>query len=169
VVKGELVPLPPALLGLAATALLAWMGMRNLIGLLLLTPLIVMLLAGFGSAHPHNRGLDWLTPAVLTLGQLVYAAAIGFAFAVPSSLTFLICGLIVMRHVSLARGSRRSPPRRVGARMGWEGRMLVLGLGAILGLATFAYLVLAVQLTVLIANGVLRRYTAFPAYDARVR
>ena len=64
-VRGEFVPLPPAVAGLAATCALAWLGMRNLPGILLLTPLVVMLLAGFGATHPHDGRLDWLTPAVL--------------------------------------------------------------------------------------------------------
>src|SRR6202042_1334343 len=72
VVRGEFVPLPPAVAGLAATSLLAWLGMRELPGILLFTPLVVMLLAAFGSRHPHDGRLDWLTPAVLLAGQLLY-------------------------------------------------------------------------------------------------
>jgi hypothetical protein len=169
VVRGQFVPLPPALAGLAATSLLAWLGMRNLPGLLLLTPLVVTLLAGFGSAHPHDRGLDWLTPAVLMAVQLEYAAAIGFSFRVPPPLTFTLCALIALRHVSLARGDQLNPARALGARFGWEGRMLVVGVGAMLGVATVAYVALAAQVAWLVADSLLPRYAGFPTRHADLR
>jgi hypothetical protein len=40
-------------------------------------------------------------------------------------------------------------------RMGWEGRMLAAGFGAILGIAAFAYLALAAYLGALICRRVL--------------
>lgn len=161
-VRGQFVPLPPALAGLAATSLLAWLGMRNLPGLLLLTPLVVTLLAGFGSAHPHDRALDWLTPGVLLAVQLEYAAAVGFAFRVPPPLTFTLCALIGLRHVSIARGDLLNAARAPGARFGWEGRMLVIGAGAMLGIATVAYAALALQVAWILADTVLPRYARLP-------
>lgn len=168
-VRGQFVPLPPALAGLAATSLLAWLGMRNLPGLLLLTPLVVMLLAGFGSTHPHDRELDWLTPAVLLAAQLEYAAAVGFSFRVPPPLTFTLCALIALRHVSLARGDQLNTARVPGARFGWEGRMLVVGAGAMLGIATIAYAALAVQVAWLVADTQLPHYAGFPTRQAHLR
>ena len=168
-VKGQFVPLPPALLGLAATSLLAWLGMRNLLGLLLLTPLVVMLLAGFGSTHPHDRALAWLTPAVLLAGQLEYAAAVGFSFRVPPPITFTLCALIALRHVSLARGDQLNTPQGPGARLGWEGRMLIIGIGAMLGIATVAFAALAVQVAVLVGTSVLPRYIGYPGHQAHLR
>jgi hypothetical protein len=162
-VRGQFVPLPPALAGLAATSLLAWLGMRNLPGLLLLTPLVVMLLAAFGSANPHDRGLDWLTPAVLLAGQLEYTAALGFSFRVPALLTFTLCALITLRHVSLAPLDQRSAAWGPGAWLGWEGRMFVVGAGAMLGIATVAFAALAVQLTVLICGSLLSGYAKYSA------
>jgi hypothetical protein len=150
VVRGQFVPLPPAVAGLVATALLAWLGMRNLPGLLLLTPLVVLLLAGFGSAHPHAGRLDWLTPAVLLAGQLVYVAAVGFAFGVPAPLTFTLCALISLRYVELAARGRRLRWRAPDSRLGWEGRMLIVGFGAMVGVPLIAYAALSVYLAVLI-------------------
>ena len=77
-VRGQLVPLPPAVAGLTATVLLATLGLRDLAGLVLLTPVAAMLLAAPGSAHPHDGPLDWLTPLVIQAGQYVYLAALGF-------------------------------------------------------------------------------------------
>jgi hypothetical protein len=158
-VRGQLVPLAPAFAGLAATALLAWLGMRNLFGLLLLTPLIVMLLAAFGSAHPHNRGLDWLTPSVLLGGQLLYIAGIGFSFRILAPLTFALCVLTAVHCVSLASEAR---PDSQKAALGWEGRMFVVGFGAILGAPELVFAGLAAYLAVSTGARILPRYVALP-------
>jgi hypothetical protein len=158
-VRGQLVPLAPAFAGLAATALLAWLGMRNLFGLLLLTPLIVMLLAAFGSAHPHDRGLDWLTPSVLLGGQLLYVAGIGFSFRIMAPLTFTLCVLIAVHCASLA--SEAKPDSRTAA-LGWEGRMFLVGFGAILGAPTIVFAGLAAYLAVTTGARILPRYVMLP-------
>jgi hypothetical protein len=150
VVRGELVPLPPAVAGLAATSLLAWLGMRNLPGPLLLTPVVVMLLAAFGSGHPHDGRLDWLTPAVLLAGQLVYFAAVGFSFRVPPPVTFTLCGLVALHYVELAGRGGPDALQASDTRLGWEGRMFIAGLGAMIGIVMVAYLALSAYLVVLV-------------------
>jgi hypothetical protein len=154
VVRGQFVPLPPAVAGLAATSFLAWLGMRNLPGLLLLTPLVVMLLAAFGASHPHDGRLDWLVPAVLVGSQLVYITAIGFSFGVPGPVTFTLCALVALRYVDLARRDRQNPGQAADTRPGWEGRMLAVGIGAMLGITTIAYVVVAVYVGALVCGRV---------------
>jgi hypothetical protein len=133
--------------------------MRNLFGLLLLTPLIVMLLAAFGSAHPHDRGLDWLTPSVLLGGQLLYVAGIGFSFRIMAPLTFTLCFLIAVHCASLASDAKRdSQP----AALGWEGRMFLVGFGAILGAPTIVFAGLAAYLAVSTGARILPRYVMLP-------
>src|SRR5260370_13197270 len=56
-IRGQLVPLPPALTGVAAVAVLAVLGLRNLPGPLLLAPVVAMLLAAVGSSHPPDGRL----------------------------------------------------------------------------------------------------------------
>jgi hypothetical protein len=155
VARGELVPLPPAVAGLAATSLLAWLGMRNLPGLLLLTPIVVMLLAAFGSRHPHDGRLDWLTPAVLLASQLVYFAAVGFSFRVPPPVTFTLCGLVALHYVELAGRGWPDAGQASDTRLGWEGRMFIVGLGAMIGIAMIAYLALSAYLVVLVGAKIL--------------
>jgi hypothetical protein len=170
VVRGQFVPLPPAVAGLAATSFLAWLGMRNLPGVLLLTPLVVMLLAAFGSGHPHNGRLDWLVPAVLMAGQLVYVAAIGFSFGVWAPLTFTLCALIAMRYIDLTARDRRGPGRLgrpAETRLGWEGRMLVVGVGAMLGVPVVAYVALSAYVAVLVCGRVRTSVLAVRAAERR--
>lgn len=148
-VRGHLVPLPPAIAGLAATGVLAVLGLHNLSGILVLTPAVVMLLSAPGSSHPHDGRLDWLVPALLQAGELVYIAALGFAFGAPGPLTFALCALIALRHVARVSPGGRPPGNPRGA-LGWEGRMLVAGLGGVFGIVTVAYLALTAYLGVLV-------------------
>ena len=159
-VRGDFVPLPPAVAGLGATCALAWLGMRNLPGVLLLTPLVVMLLAAFGATHPHDGRLDWLTPGVLLAGQLVYLATVGFSFRIPAPVTFGVCALTALRYVELA--ARATPPtwHPPDTRLGWEGRMLIAGVAATLGIGTVGYLALTTYLAILVCGGAAASYAA---------
>jgi hypothetical protein len=159
-VRGQFVPLPPAVAGLAATCFLAWLGMRNLPGFLLLTPLVVLLLAAFGSTHLHDGRLDWLTPAVLLAGQLVYLATVGFSFRIPAPVTFGVCALTALRYVELATRPPRPGWHPPDTRLGWEGRMLVAGLGPMFGIAIVGYLVLAAYLVALVCREAAASYLA---------
>ena len=146
-VRGQLAPLPPAVAGLLATVLLAVLGLHGLAGPVLLTPVAAMLLAAPGSAHPHNGAADWLAPAVVQAGQYVYLIALGFAKGVPGPLTWALIALVALRQLDVAQaaGLPGSSPRRYGG-IGWEGRMLAAGAGAMIGLAGFSYLALAAYL-----------------------
>src|SRR5450631_2736681 len=170
VVRGQLVPLPPAVAGLTATVLLATLGLRDLAGLVLLTPVAAMLLAAPGSAHPHDGPLDWLTPLVIQAGQYVYLAALGFAKGVPAPLVFALTGLVALRQLDTAYRARHLLPAgdpRGG--IGWEGRMLVAGVGAMLGVATLSYLALTVYLLWLLCSGSLASWLAARAHPRGVR
>lgn len=152
-VRGQFVPLPPAIAGLAATCLLAVLGLRNLPGILLLTPLVVMLLAAPGNSHPHDGRLDWMVPAVLLAGQLVYVAALGFSFRIPAAVTYTLCAAVALRYLDL---TTRDPNEGQipDTRLGWEGRMLAVGLGAMFGIGMIAFLAMTAYLGVLICGNV---------------
>jgi len=160
-VRGQLVPLPPAVAGLTATILLATLGLHDLAGPVLLTPVAAMLLAAPGSAHPHHGPLDWLTPLVIQAGQYVYLAALGFAKGVPGPLVLALIGLVAVRQLDAAYRARHPMPAgdpRGG--IGWEGRMLAAGLGAMLGVGTLTYLALTVYLLWLVSSGSLASWLA---------
>ena len=170
VVRGQLVPLPPAVAGLTATVLLAALGLHGLAGLVLLTPVAAMLLAAPGSAHPHDGPLDWLTPLVIQAGQYAYLAALGFAKGVPGPLIFALIGLVAVRQLDAAYRARyRMPAGEPRGGIGWEGRMLAAGLGAMLGVGPLTYLALTVYLLWLVSSGSLASWLAIRARSRGVR
>jgi hypothetical protein len=244
-VRGQLMPLPPALLALAAVAMLAHLGLRDLPGLLIIAPALVMLVAAPGASHRHDGRFDWLAPAVLQGAQYVYIAALGFAAGVPTVITFVLCATVALHYADLGsagspillavrragspqsarrprpeaggrsgragrpgRPGRPGPPRRsfqerlgqgrpghqpasagagqqsrerpgrrpgterppateLGTWMGWEGRMIAVGLGAAMGVAMFAYLALAGYLGWLICCKVRASYLGLREGDVR--
>jgi hypothetical protein len=161
-VHGQLVPLPPAVAGLIATVLLAGLGLGSLAGLVLLTPVAAMLLAAPGSAHPHDGPVDWLAPVIIQAGQYIYLAALGFAIGVPGPVTFALLGLTGLRQLDVAyQAWHPVTPRGARGSLGWEGRMLVAGFSAMVGLGTVGYLVLIGYLGwLLVGNGLSGWYVA---------
>lgn len=183
-VRGQLVPLPPALAGLAAVGLLAVLGLGNLTGLLALAPVAAMLLAAPGASHPHDGRLDWLVPLVLLGAQYIYLAAIGFSAGVPGPVTFGLISVVALRQLDVAcrarqragaAGANAAGAGAAGANaagaiaagwptqpsgLGWDGRILVVGLAALLGFVTFAYLALAAYLGFLLCRAVLSGWLA---------
>jgi hypothetical protein len=143
-VDGRLPPLPPLLAGLLVTGVLAALGLENLPGILVLTPIEVMMLAALGARHPHDGRLDWLVPALLLAGEGVFLSALGLARHVTPWVVFALLAAVLVRHVDLACRARAG--RGIGADvlgLGWEGRMLLAGVAATAGIVPFAYAVLS--------------------------
>ena len=138
------------LVGLFVTCVLAALGLGNLPGILVLTPVEAMMLAALGARHPHDGRLDWLVPALLMAGECVFLAALGLSYRAAAWLVFALLAAVLMRHVDLAfraRAGRGLPADVFG--LGWEGRMLLAGVAAVAGLVPFAYLLLSGYLWVL--------------------
>lgn len=143
-VDGRLPPLPPVLAGLLVTGVLAALGLGNLPGILVLTPVEAMMLAALGARHPHDGRLDWLVPALLLTGEGVFLAALGLARHAVPWLVFTLLAAVVVRHIDLACRARAG----LGASadtygLGWEGRMLLAGVAATVGIVPLAYAVLS--------------------------
>jgi hypothetical protein len=150
VVRGQLPPLPPLLVGLLVTCDLAVLGIANLPGVLVLAPVAAMLLAALGARHPHDGRADWLVPSLLLAGEGVFLAALGFARHVWLPVIFALLAAVVMRHADLAyraRSGRGIPDDKFG--LGWDGRMLVAGLAGVLGFVPFVLAALAAWLWLL--------------------
>jgi hypothetical protein len=143
-VQGRLPPLPPVLVGLFVTCVLTALGLGNLPGILVLTPVEAMLLAALGACHPHDGRLDWLVPALLVTGECVFLGALGLSHRVPAALVFAVLAAVIMRHLDLAyraRFGRGVPADRFG--LGWDGRMLLAGLAAVIGITPLVYAVVS--------------------------
>jgi len=142
--RGMLPPLPPLFVGLLVTCVLVWLGLANLPGILVLTPVVAMLPAALGARHPHRGRLDWLVPPLLLVGEGVYLAALGFSCHVSPLLIFALLAGVIMRHADL--GYRAMFGRALRADtfgFGWEGRMLLAGLAAVAGIVPLAYALLS--------------------------
>jgi hypothetical protein len=146
-VDGKVPPLPPLLVGLLVTGVLAALGLKNLSGILLLTPVEAMLLAAFASWHPHDGRSDWLVPPLLQAGEYVFLAEIGYAGKVWPAMTFAVVAAVGLRHLDLAYRVRGGLANGIDRRgLGWEGRMIIAGIAAAIGIAPLAYTALAIYL-----------------------
>ncbi|HYZ52953.1 MAG TPA: DUF5941 domain-containing protein, partial [Streptosporangiaceae bacterium] len=105
-VEGRLPPLPPAIVGVFVTSALAALGLGNLSGILVLSPVEAMLLAGLGSWHPHDGRLDWLVPPLLQAGEYLFLAALAFTRSVPPPLVFALLAAVALRHLDVGYRAR---------------------------------------------------------------
>jgi Family of unknown function (DUF5941) len=144
IVRGNLPPLFPVFVTLFVACVLAALGLATLPGALILLLVIVMLFPSLGARHRHDGRLDWLAPPLIQTGECVFLAALGFSRHVAAPLVFALVAGVLLRHADLAYRARVGlgiPTDRFG--LGWDGRMLLAGLAAAVGLAPFAYAVLA--------------------------
>jgi hypothetical protein len=146
-VAGKVTPFPPLFVGLLVTGVLVSLGLGNLSGILLLTPVEAMLLAAFASWHPHDGAGDWLVPPLLQAAEYVFLAEVGYAGHVWPALTAAVVAAVGLRHLDLAYRVRGGLADGVDRRsFGWEGRMIIVGVAAVLGFAPVVYGLLALYL-----------------------
>lgn len=155
-VQGRLPPLLPALAAAVITLLASVTGAGGPAGghgaSVLLVPVLVLLLAGPGSAHPHTGRLDWVAPNLIRVVEYGYLAAAGFSHGVPKPLVFALLCVLAYHHYDTAYRTRQGlcpSTWAVRAGLGWDGRMLLAGLGAATHTAPALYAVLTCYLGVL--------------------
>ena len=152
-VAGRLPPLPPLLVGLLVTGMLAALDLRNLPGILVFTPAEAMLLAALGSSHPHDGRHDWLVPPLLQSAEYVILAELGLASRLWPSVTFALIAAVGLRHLDLAYRARGDLAAGTDYRgLGWEGRMILASLAAATGIQMVIYPALALYLWGLFAR-----------------
>ena len=146
-VGGRIPPLAPLFVGLLVTGVLAALGLRNLSGILLLTPVEAMLLASFGSWNAHDGRGDWLVPPLIQAAEYVFLAEAGFALRLWPPWTFALVAAAGFRHLDLAYRVRCGLASGIDRRgLGWEGRMIVVGVAAAAGGLIVVYPALTVYL-----------------------
>lgn len=155
ITRGRASPLGFAALG----AVFPFVALSGRTGLAALGAGWCALVAALGSHSRHGGRFDWLVPPILRAAEYVFLAAVGFAAGVPGPVIFgLVCAVAYHHYDTVYRLRQRVyQPRwvsRVG--LGWEGRMIVVALAALVGAATLVYLALAIALGVLfVAESVL--------------
>ncbi|WP_113704796.1 DUF5941 domain-containing protein [Nonomuraea lactucae] len=148
-VAGQLPPLPPVIAGTFVTGVLLLMGVAGSEGLAIFAPAVTLLLAGPGSSHPHDGRFDWLVPPILRMIEYAFIAACGFAHDVNPVLIFLLLGALAFHHYDLVYRLRQHvypPPWLSTFGLGWDGRMLVVGLAVLADLPTFGFALLTLYL-----------------------
>ncbi|MEV6844279.1 DUF5941 domain-containing protein [Actinoplanes sp. NPDC051411] len=137
-------PAPLALAGLGAVAALAlvvallagWVGRSD--KLVLALAAIVVLCAGRAARARHGGPLDWLVPAALRAAEYLLVVAVGLIGRTPPPVIFLLLFLLALRHYDLTARMEKGAPAGTGtgARLGWDGRVLVLAVAGLAGWAT---------------------------------
>ncbi|MGH3241512.1 MAG: DUF5941 domain-containing protein, partial [Spirillospora sp.] len=118
-------------------------------------PVVVLLLTGPSSAHPHSGRLDWLAPPILRGIEYGYLAVLGFAHAISAPLVYVLIAVLALHHHdTMCRVRRGARPQEwvVLAGLGWEGRTLLVALAGLSGFLPFAYAALAAYLGVLFGS-----------------
>src|SRR4029077_20698872 len=90
---------------------------------------------------------DGLVPPLLQAGEYVFLAEIGYAGRVWPAMTFAVVAAVGLRHLDLAYRVRGSLANGIDRRsLGWEGRMIIVGIAAVIGIVPLVYTVLALYL-----------------------
>jgi hypothetical protein len=146
-VAGKVPPMAPLAVGLLVTGVLTALGLHNLPGVLLLTPVEAMLLASFASWHPHDGRSDWLVPPLIQAAEYTFLAEIGYVGHVWPPLTFAVIAAAGLRHLDLAYRARGNLADGIDRRgFGWEGRMIIAGIAGAAGIVPVVYAALGLYL-----------------------
>ncbi|GIH22042.1 hypothetical protein Aph01nite_03520 [Acrocarpospora phusangensis] len=148
-VAGQLPPLPPAIAAIFVTGVLLVVGIAGADGFAVFAPLVALLLAGPGSSHRHDGRLDWLVPVILRITEYGFICLVGFAHGVPAIVIMMLLGAVIFHHYDTVYRIRQHvyPPTWLAtAGLGWEGRMLAVAAGGLLGASTAVFVLLALYL-----------------------
>ncbi|TDD74086.1 DUF5941 domain-containing protein [Actinomadura rubrisoli] len=152
---GGLPPLPGTVVAALATAVLLAAGMGARPTPAFGAPVVVLLLTGPASTHPHGGRIDWLVPPIIRGIEYGYLAVLGFAQGVSAPLIYVLIAVLAFHHYDTVYRTRQGlwPRERVFlAGLGWEGRMLVVAFAGLSGLLPFAFAALAAYLGVLFGS-----------------
>ncbi|RVX38259.1 hypothetical protein EDD27_0552 [Nonomuraea polychroma] len=147
-------PVPATLAALLTVTALAVTGLLQP-GPILLVPVAICLLLILPTAPSDHLGrFDWLTPPLLRGTEFLAIIAIGLAADAPKWLLFVLVYVVGYHTYDTVYRTRQSiwPPAWVfHAGLGWEVRLLIIGVGAALGIVTPVLAVLTAYLFVLFA------------------
>jgi phosphatidylglycerophosphate synthase len=145
----------PAPLALAATAAVAalvlvvallagWIEPPAKVALVVVA--LVVLGAGLPARARHGGPLDWLIPAALRAAEYLFVVAVGLSGSVPTPVVYLLIFMLTLHHYDLVARMEKGAPtgRATGDPLGWDGRVVLLTVGALAGIAVDGMVVLTV-------------------------
>ncbi|GGO66396.1 DUF5941 domain-containing protein [Nonomuraea cavernae] len=147
-------PVPATLAALVAVIAIAASGVLRPGPTLLLPVLVVVLLVLPTAPRDHLGRLDWLTPPLLRGTEFLTIIVVGLAADAPKWLLFVLVYVVGYHTYDTVYRTRQSiwPPVWVFyAGLGWELRLLIIGVGAALGWLTVVLAMLTAYLFVLFA------------------
>jgi phosphatidylglycerophosphate synthase len=117
---------------------------------LLTVAALLMLAAGAAARARHGGPLDWLVPAALRAGEYLLVVAVGVIGKTPPPVVFLLLFLLALRHYDLTARMEKGAPAGTGgsARLGWDGRVVVLAVAGLTGWATLGEALLCAAVAV---------------------
>ncbi|AGZ38738.1 CDP-alcohol phosphatidyltransferase family protein [Actinoplanes friuliensis] len=106
---------------------------------------VLVLGAGLVARSRHGGPLDWLIPAGLRAAEYLVVVAVGLLCSVPPPVVYLLLFVLALQHYDLtARMEKGAPDVSTHAWFGWDGRVVLLVVCALSGVATMGELLLAV-------------------------
>ena len=150
--RGQLPPLLPLLVAVVVTGILLIAGVNGQTSPAVFAPVVVLLLAGPGSTHPHGGRLDWLVPPIMRMIEYGYLASLGFAHDVSKPLVYAFIGVLAYHHYDTVYRTRQRlwPAKWVfRAGLGWDGRMLIAAAATLAGVLPLVFAVMGVYLALL--------------------
>jgi len=163
-------PFLTAFTGMVVTLVLVLSGVSDLPGITLLTPVVATLLAGLAAGHPHDGRLAWLVPPTLRITEYTFIVVVGLASDAPRPVVYVLLAALAYHHYDLVYRVRQriAPPGWLNAAgLGWDGRMLVIAVGALLGWDAFAFEALAGYLWLLFAAESVKSWLAASTRSSR--
>jgi hypothetical protein len=147
-------PVPATLIAMLAVIAITVAGVLAPGPILLVPPLIVLVLVLPTAPRDHLGRLDWLTPPLLRAAEFFTIIAVSLEADAPKWLLFVLVYVVGYHTYDTVYRTRQSiwPPAWVFyAGLGWELRLLIIGVGAALGWLTPVLAVLTAYLFVLFA------------------
>jgi hypothetical protein len=112
----------------------------------LIAAALLVLGAGLAARARHSGPLDWLVPAGLRAAEYLMVVAVGLVCSVPPPVVYLLLFMLALDHYDLTARMEKGAPDATAAKvwLGWDGRVVILVLSALGGVATVGELLLAV-------------------------
>ncbi|OJF12559.1 DUF5941 domain-containing protein [Couchioplanes caeruleus] len=114
--------------------------------------------AGLAARAGHGGPLDWLVPAGLRAAEYLFAVAVALICDVPPPVLFALLFALALHHYDLTARMEKAAPDATARRalLGWDGRVALLLVCALAGVATAGELLVAAGVGLQFLSGAVR-------------